>query len=557
MKIRMLLSVLFLCLAATTAQAQLTLSNGAYFENSFENMAPYRAVRFTIENPYSNAVKYRVRIAAGSVEINIPAQELAAGEQRTFNIPILKGANNIYYGGTAANITVDDGSGKPIYLSVGGENSAFLNIASINSWPSESQMRAFTASAQSQLSMHSRRGGSSGTDNYVRSLEPIDLPDDWQCYAPFRVVFISESAEAELGHAASAALMDYVKMGGEMVIYNASKPMEEQILFGKVKRVAQNPIKQGTIDSAWQQSDERFKMFRNESKSSRGWFPYVTKIAGGSVGGLILATLFFIIAGPVNYLHFKRKGRIRMLMISLPVISIAFCLLITIFFVAVQGFARKGGTISMTLVDEARASALTFGRHSLFSGLYPLGGFTFDSATSFFPTSEDERSQDNSTFEVLGNTQNLTSGLFKPSVDFHYATITPSGTKEKMIYMPNDKTITNGFEASVESLVLVDDLKYFAADNVGAGKPVALREIQAADIEEAFFNTISGLTSQEEEFIKRRMTILLDPVKRAAQQGKRCYVALLSDSPDKAMAGLGEEFGESVHILAGIMAAEK
>jgi hypothetical protein len=543
--------------------------------------SPYIWVRVMVENPEGNRLGFRLTgdssYGNSSGETLIEGQELGPGEQRTYDVPMLgmteyRGGGSYYSGGY---FRCQDSTGR---MAVGNDNAsdlkAFLNIAPVSQWASEQQVQDFSDALEHPEKRQpgppepeftgpvlgrsapypGGMGGAPGSpkkSNFISQVEPGQLPDNWLCYTPFTAVLVSSDAYKTISAEARTALTRWVNAGGQLVVYGASETRQEEHLLGRIE------YRTGPVLTALDQIPKAWEMpGGNPQPSPLDWtrygaiggsdyFPFLVQLdALGRSGGLILATIFCIVAGPVNYFYCRRKKRIRMLMLSLPAFSIAFCLLITGYFLATKGFSRKGGTFSISILDEASDSALTFSRHLLFSGLYPLGGFSFDSETAFVPM---ESSGDQSYKMALQNRQRqLTDGLFIPQVPFHYYTVTPWSTRERLVYKAAEKTVENGFETPIQGVVVYDGGVYVAGAVPKGGK-ATLERLEG----EAAKNVLDRfLSSEEKSYLENKRSFYQKVEMPSRGQGQHYFVFFDGKLPTE-QAGLDIKEGRHRHVLIG------
>ncbi|MBE7560332.1 hypothetical protein HS125_15875 [bacterium] len=429
----------------------------------------YTWLRFEVVNPGLSPVDFDVRLGESYRQfslVRLRDQRLEAGERRSYQIPV-----PAFSGAGPVSILVQSRGEVSTEWANLSREVHFLQIAPVKSWATEQEMIDF-ATGRTSAGRYSRY--SSGPSHDVAQVDPVDgLPDNWLCYLPFQETFILESSWNRLEAAERNALLDWVAAGGRLVVYGSTQLRQEGYLLGGIVRQPANPLASpGDHRAPTGLPVELFRGARTGPLFTD--FPFLSRGYAARSGGLLLSTLFLIVAGPVNYIYWRRRNRIRMLMVSVPILSLAFCLLIGVFFIASQGFARKGGSFSLTLMDETADHGLTFSRHAMLSGLYPLGGFGFDPKTCFYPLQE--TGGDSYSFDYSRG-HRLESGLFKPSVNFHYFTAVPFRSREHLVYNAAEGSITNGYELGLEKLLLRDGGRYLWADRVPSGGTVRLTEL--------------------------------------------------------------------------------
>lgn len=483
---RIIPCLLLFLLIGEAVQAELRLKADL---QGFRADAPYSYLRLTVENPNLQGTEYEVVIkdTIHDGEIILNDLEIEAGGRRIHNIPVSLGFPSY--------VEVNDGFGDLSRSTVAVNHRFLLNIADLENWASESDSRNFSKACTAS---HTPMGPSSGVQDALLQMEPDVLPDNWLCYSPFLIILVHEPVYNRMAPAQRKALLKWVGAGGDLVIYGTDRPGRQSNLLGHVVYHAGDPFKFPYLD---QRVDYRQK-FQWEQYYQGGRitdFPYDIKGRIGKIGGFILATLFVILAGPVNYLYFRKKKNVRMILVSLPVISIAFCLVIIFYFFVTQGFSKKGGSFSVTRLDETEDEAMTFSIHSLYSGMYPFGGFSFDRETAFYPMSLSGDYQ-----IVLSGKQNLKSGIFSPGSNFHYFTMNPHSTRERLLYDPQKSTISNGFEEYIHGVVFKAGERIYQAKDIEPGGEAPLSEIQDPEsFTEEFDNRF--LNAEETNFFRKRM----------------------------------------------------
>lgn len=563
---------LFLAFTALGAQAKLQIDSNII---GWRHSSPYSYLRVHITNPSGHKVSYRLQIRIRSMsELRIPDQEIEPASHKMHHIPVPIGYQ--WY-----HVQVWD-SDEEHYLHQQHNNDErlYLNICKIDTWASAKEMQDF-----SELAIHGKnqpRGTSSSSGlyggmpphtthrgggrsapppakpNHVSQVEPGTAPDNWLCYIPFQAVFIDGISYKNLTPTAKDALHTWVDAGGILAVYNADRKKTQHSILGKIHYFTGNPIKEQIFHRDWLQMPPRWQQLYGGSLSNNTPFPYIVLEIGGRMETLFLATLFLIIAGPINYFYHYKKKKIRRLMLTLPVISIAFCLLITAYFIGTQGFARKGGSLSLTLLDEATDAGLTLSHHVLFSGLYPLSGFQFDRQTAFYPLM---RPDNNNQFSfALTQKQQLQSGLFIPSKNFHYFTNTPFKTRERLLYDPAENVVGNGFEHSFQKLAVYHAKSIYEASDIVAGGKAQLKQKEYTELSQVKTDTskpiyllncfYDSLSVQEFEYFKRYLLPYID-IMYENHPDAVFYLALLEKVPASTQPGLDTNPENQRHLFFG------
>ena len=521
--------------------------------------SPYSFIRLTVRNPSSDKSTFDILITdfQNQGELTLRDQTLQSGEERIYNLalPFVR----------SSYVQLQERGGQRINAGSANysNNLVFLNICGLERWASEKEMDDFSKAFLT-------RPPSSSRERVVSQIEPRSLPDNWLCYTPFTAVFCKEAAYNQISASARVALLTWVNSGGELVVYGSDKNKDEPSMLGRIRYQSESPITPNASDipSAWRQDKEEWKRFYGSiprPASNRGSsyrqgsqtnnFPYSAGKAGGRVGAFVLTTIFLILAGPVNYIYMKRKMKLRMLLVSLPAISMIFCFLMVLFFLATQGFAKRGGSFSLTLLDEPNGAALTLARHSLLSGLYPLGGFQFSPETAFVPL----QPPNDFSIEMTKNLH-VRSGIFIPTTDFQYLTVTPFNTREKLIYDAEAQTVINGFETAVRGLVLEDRGAFYTAEKLSPGAKAALRKLPEEEVSKfaavagpdrlALFFSDRFVEPREREFLGGRFWPLASPALKSAQTR---YLVRLEKNISSVQSGTEIRGNHKCCLIAGVM----
>lgn len=174
---------------------------------------------------------------------------------------------------------------------------------------------------------------------------------------------------------------------------------------------------------------------------------------------LVLMTLFALAIGPLNLWLLSRKRRLYLMLITVPVLSVATCLSLFVYAVVADGFGIQSRVRSVTYLDQGAASAVRLARISLYAGLSPSNGLKFDPSTAVLPVWPN--------FEVDSRlqvdwsaTQHLEGGWLPSRTTTQFLTVahlaergrinvgTPSGDKLR---------VENGLATELSHLLVVDD----------------------------------------------------------------------------------------------------
>jgi hypothetical protein len=100
------------------------------------------------------------------------------------------------------------------------------------------------------------------------------------------------------------------------------------------------------------------------------------------IRGLFVAmTLFAIVAGPVNLFFLAKQNRRIWILWTLPLLSIATCVVVIVYATVSEGWMRVARTEAVTLLDPATREATTVGWTGYYATVAPNEGLTFGAET--------------------------------------------------------------------------------------------------------------------------------------------------------------------------------
>lgn len=500
-----------------------------------------------------------------SDEIKVPVAPIPSGASRHMNlaVPIIRVSN--------ASIRDADGVSRvamDVSYNYNELNRDYLLVNSRENQLTDTQLDDFTR-AHSASTPYAMAMGSRGTtsplmasERIITQMEPSALPENWLCLMPLKQINISENVERQLTPGQRQALDTWTRLGGNLIYFDSTDEEPATVMGrGLVLRTEKNPVLQ--INASYENTRNPSAFTNSMAKLT---LPYAEPYTGGRTVLFVLISVFMIAVGPVNYMYYARRNNIRALLKTVPVVSMGFCGLIAIYFLATEGFARKGGSVSITMLDEANNRAMTFAQHSLISGLYPTGGFTFNRETYLHPASSN---LDSSIRMVLGKEIKLTDGLFRPKIPFNYMTVTPHTTRERLVIDPGFQSVRNGFELPLKAIAVFNGEKLYTGNGGASGAEIALNEgvLPGAQIplearqSATDINAIRLLqslktpemTETETKFLyEQAQTLFMD----SNLTSGTIYAAIFDGVPPGVEPGVTISDGKNMHVIFGVVDTE-
>lgn len=200
---------------------------------------------------------------------------------------------------------------------------------------------------------------------------------------------------------------------------------------------------------------------------------------------LVLITIFAVVIGPLNYFVLARRKKLHLLLLTIPAVAFVTSLLLFSYAIVSHGFGVKARCRSLTFIDQATQSAVTFGRLSLFAGQAPSAGMTFSRDTAVYPVWPEHEQFDSGQVDWT-NSQNLTSGWLRSRTRTQFLTVghrTERGRLEVTSPSPDKLTVANGFEWGFEPLVVANEQgKLFVGKSVPAGGSIDLQPATESEL---------------------------------------------------------------------------
>ncbi|MCR5381418.1 MAG: hypothetical protein K6G44_10590 [Lentisphaeria bacterium] len=165
----------------------------------------------------------------------------------------------------------------------------------------------------------------------------------------------------------------------------------------------------------------------------------------------LVMIIFAVIIGPLNYWYLQRKGKQLLLVLTTPVISIVFCVIVFLFITFREGWQSHGAAVGFTLLDQTEHQATTYAKVIMNAAFRPSGGFRFssDELLSF--------NQTDGTLEVLDEPgQVIAPSIMKTRVPFSYNICKTEPRREQLEITFNGKiaTVVNGLGAEITDLLI-------------------------------------------------------------------------------------------------------
>jgi len=329
------------------------------------------------------------------------------------------------------------------------------------------------------------------------------------------------------------------------------------------------------------------------------WEFVVPGIGIAPVGAFqILITLFVILIGPVNYVLLRRMKRLQLLIITVPLGSVAVACTLFLYALLGDGITTRVRARSFCELDQRTGEEVVAARLSYYAGIAPSGGLHFSRETAVYPIRTMSGAFDRNEVSRLdmnwSSGQHLQGGWLNSRTPTQYLTVTARASQRELKIRQQGNTFQAGnfLGRKIEQLVLADSQgKLYWADSIaveelGRLEPIESQTAQARlvklynqgrpRLEENFQgygstnydpyrfspkqkdasaklpaeNSPKGLASSLFELRLQSAMLRLPPAKESPWQ-PRTYLAILQETDDDLLGVDGAQQEGGFHVIFG------
>ncbi len=203
----------------------------------------------------------------------------------------------------------------------------------------------------------------------------------------------------------------------------------------------------------------------------------------------VLITAFVVAIGPLNYWWLRRRGKLHLLVMVVPLSAALVTLALFGYALAVDGLGVRVRCRSYTLLDQRTGEASCWARTSYYAGLAPSGGLKFSddvAAIALLPQTPDERHGElrSRTLSWLPGEQKLVSGWIASRAPTQLLTVrsrrSAAGLQVKLAAGGAPAQVENRLGVRVERLLLADAAgNHYRAESIA---PDGTATLEAADL---------------------------------------------------------------------------
>jgi hypothetical protein len=407
----------------------------------------------------------------------------------------------------------------------------------------------------------------SGLPPFDFVLDPARMPTSWLGFTSVRAVLIGPMEWKQLSDEQQSALRTWTACGGDLVLvdgdFSMLMPVESRspivsasgetapYFLGHVHVVKADTISQSGLGSLllmlpsvrvadWGLPSTRASEWgRTTDRGFRLPIPGVGQVPARAY--LLILLLFSVLIGPANYLFLVRRKRQALLVLTAPLISLVFVLLLATYVVAGEGFGVHVRAATLTVLDQSRQQAATRASVSVYAaGRTPSGGLRFARDMAVLPVGRDGRASIENLRLDLSESQQFASGLVRARSPSNYEAVGFRTARERLVLARDGDrvSVVNGLGAAVTKLWLrTGDRTYALAGPLPAGGKATLSASRVA--------TVALLEADHPLFSK------FDAL--AQTQLANSYLAVLDRSPFWQAGVSDVRERSSVHIVLGLV----
>lgn len=396
-------------------------------------------------------------------------------------------------------------------------------------------------------------------------LEPARLPANWLGFTSLRAVIIGSKEWEQLNEAQKGALLTWTACGGDLLFVDgdmktlfpagqnlpggAASPTVAGYFFGRIHLPTSASVSTAGLASVLSAADKLqdtdFALPANRAPhwgiiAARGFRLPIPGVEGVPARAyLSILIVFALLIGPVNYWFLWRKRQQVLLVLTAPLISVIFIMLLGGYVLAGEGLGVRGRAVTFTMLDEVRKQAATRASFSLYAaGMTPGGGLRFARDVAVFPIGPDGNGGRERQTLDLTDAQRFSSGALQARSPTNIEQVAFRPARERLSFSreAGGISVVNGLGATVAVLLYRDgDTVYNLTSPLPPGGKGILKTgtLASGDVVPSGF----PLSSRFQHLV--------------ANQPRASYLAVLDRSPfwDPGVAGVAER--SSFHLVFG------
>jgi hypothetical protein len=324
-------------------------------------------------------------------------------------------------------------------------------------------------------------------------LEPARLPVNWTGFTSVRAVAIGKTEWDQLSEPQRTALITWIACGGDLIFVDgqltdvmpsmaaetASGPDRTigRHFFGRVHALTSAVLETAGMPdvlSAVDASANRTWSLPANGASDwgaierRGFRLPIPGIDGAPARVYLgILVLFSVIIGPASFWFLWRRRQRVLIVLTAPIISLLFILVLATYTVAGEGFGVHGRAATFTILDEAAKQAATRASMSLYAaGMAPSGGLNFGRDVAVFLIGPSGSGSRERVALDLSDGQRYSSGelLARSPTNIEQIAFRPARERLTFTREGGGYSVLNGFDATLTHLQYRDGQTRYTLD---------------------------------------------------------------------------------------------
>jgi hypothetical protein len=215
----------------------------------------------------------------------------------------------------------------------------------------------------------------------------------------------------------------------------------------------------------------------------------------------VLITVFVLVIGPVNYFWLRRRGRLHLLVVIVPLAACAVTLLLFGYAMVADGLDVRVRARSFTHLNQRTGQAVCWSRLSYYAGLAPSGGLVFPDDVVALPltANDGDASVMSRRQNIIWSTgkQEFVSGWIASRTPTQFVTVRSRTSPANLLFFAPpgraDWQVENQLGTRVVRLLVADEHgQHYQATDLADGARMALTAVDPAEVEVAIYKIVDA-----------------------------------------------------------------
>ncbi len=197
---------------------------------------------------------------------------------------------------------------------------------------------------------------------------------------------------------------------------------------------------------------------------------------------LVLISLFVIVIGPLNYFYLRRRGRLYLLLVTVPVGALLITGGLLVYALVTDGLSVRARIRSISEIDQRSGHSVSYSRQTYYAGYSPSSGLVFPADAAAIPIDfrpQFYRSRGRRT--RWGRHQRLSGGSFPSRTTVQYLVVESRPLQGRLEFGERDSDgtlpVVNHLGIEIDRLIVCDaDDSIYKAELIGDGRSATLTQ---------------------------------------------------------------------------------